>query len=282
MNSLKNSKSYQSFIKSPYFSSKHISYFPVYDKYFKRFKNTKIVLVEVGVFSGGSLFMWRNFFGKKARIIGIDMDPNAKKWESKGFEIYIGDQSNPEFWLNFFNKVGSVDIIIDDGGHTYEQQIVTATTCIPYIKNGGILLVEDIHTSFFSEFGFPSKYTFFEWAKSKIVDLNARYIDTKLPITNFSKRIESINFHESIIVFMIAKKFLMNSPIENNGKRDGARDFRYEKSHINVLLKAFRILEKKYPLIFKTNLLTGSAKILMNLYTKFAARARARKLKKYF
>ena len=269
-------------MKSPYFSAKHVSYFSVYDQYFTRFQNSELIIVEIGIFSGGSLFMWRNFFGNKARIIGVDLDPNAKKWEKNGFEIFIGDQSEPKFWEEFFKNVGNVDIVIDDGGHTYEQQIITATCCIPYINKGGILLVEDVHTSFLSEFGFPTKYSFSEWAKSKIKDINARFSETNFPITIFSKRIESINFHESIIVFMFANNFLINSPIENNGKRDKARDFRYEKTHISFLLKIFRKLEKKYPLIFRNKLFISSSKMMMNLYTKFSARSKASKLKKYF
>ncbi len=50
-------------------------------------------------------FMWRNFFGSKARIIGIDMNPNAKKWEKHGFEIFIGSQSDKNFWRNLCKKL---------------------------------------------------------------------------------------------------------------------------------------------------------------------------------
>ena len=40
----------------------------------------------------------------KARIIGVDLNQNAKKWEKYGFDIFIGDQSDPEFWSNFRKK----------------------------------------------------------------------------------------------------------------------------------------------------------------------------------
>ena len=73
---------------------------------------------------GGSLFMWRDFFGDKARIIGIDFNPNAKKWASAGFEIFIGNQSDEKFWSEFNNTVGPIDVVLDDGGHTYKQQII--------------------------------------------------------------------------------------------------------------------------------------------------------------
>ena len=69
--------------------------------------------------------MWKNFFGKKAKIIGIELNPESKKLEKKGFKIFNGDQSNPDFWKNFYKKIGKIDILIDDGGHTNLQQITT-------------------------------------------------------------------------------------------------------------------------------------------------------------
>ena len=79
--------------------------------------------------------MWKNFFGKKAKIIGIDLNPDSKRFEKYGFKIFIGDQSKESFWKNFFKKVGKVDIVLDDGGHTNYQQIITTNCCIPNIKD---------------------------------------------------------------------------------------------------------------------------------------------------
>ena len=75
----KKSLSYKAFIKSPYKSIKHSSYFEVYDELFSKYRNKEITFVEIGVLNGGSLFMWRNFFGSRAKIIGIDLNPVAKK-----------------------------------------------------------------------------------------------------------------------------------------------------------------------------------------------------------
>ena len=79
---MKTSPSFSAYKKSPYRSIKHSTYFSVYDHLFSKFRNKKIVFIEIGVLAGGSLFMWRNFFGSKARIIGVDMNPDAKKWEN--------------------------------------------------------------------------------------------------------------------------------------------------------------------------------------------------------
>ena len=60
------------------------SYFPVYQSLFERYRNVPdLVFVEVGVMNGGSLVMWREFFGPKARIIGIDYSPTAELMRDK-------------------------------------------------------------------------------------------------------------------------------------------------------------------------------------------------------
>ena len=87
---------YKSYLASPYLSLKHSAYFQVYEELLGKYRNQNITFVEVGVLNGGSLFMWRHFFGPKARIIGIDFNPLAKRWEDDGFEIHIGSQSDPK------------------------------------------------------------------------------------------------------------------------------------------------------------------------------------------
>jgi hypothetical protein len=152
-----NTQSYKSFIKSPQRCGKHSTYFHSYDHFFSKYRNQNITFVEIGVLGGGSLFMWRDYFGPNARIIGVDLNPNAKKWESEGFEIYIGSQSDTVFWEKFIEKVGLIDVVLDDGGHTYEQQIITTESLLKSMNDGGIIVVEDTHTSYMDGFGPRSK-----------------------------------------------------------------------------------------------------------------------------
>ena len=106
------------FLNSKNFSNKWEKYFDIYEECFSNFKDKKITFVEIGVHNGGSLNVWKNFFGKDSRIIGIDIKPECKKFEKDGFEIFIGNKSDNEFWKNCFEKVGTVDRIVDDDGHT--------------------------------------------------------------------------------------------------------------------------------------------------------------------
>ena len=78
----KNTEVFDAFQKSEYRSTKHSNFFCIYDDLLKKFKNRDVTLVEIGVASGGSLFMWKNYFGNKARIIGIDFNPGSKSGKS--------------------------------------------------------------------------------------------------------------------------------------------------------------------------------------------------------
>ena len=116
---------YKFFKESKLHSSKSNTYFHIYDELFHKYRNKKITFVEIGVKWGGSLLMWKKFFGNESRIIGIDLYPETKKLEKYGFEIFIGDQSSEKFWKNFFLEVGKIDILLDDGENTNENQILT-------------------------------------------------------------------------------------------------------------------------------------------------------------
>ena len=156
---------FQIYKKLKHVSLKNDTYFQVYEDVFNKYVDKKITLVEIGVLNGGSLYMWKEYFGKNARIIGIDLNPDAKRLEKDGFEIFIGSQSDENFWDNFLSKVGEIDILIDDGGHENDQLIITLNKVIPKIKNDGLIVIEDTHTSYSKKFGNPSKHSFINYSK---------------------------------------------------------------------------------------------------------------------
>ena len=223
---MKNSRSFFAYKKSPYRSIKHTTYFGVYDHIFTKYKNKKITFVEIGILGGGSLFMWRKFFGPKARIIGVDMNPEAKKWEKDGFEIFIGSQSDKLFWTKFVKDVGKVDIVLDDGGHTYDQQIITTEMLLENLKDEGLLVVEDTHTSYIDGFG-NEKYSFINYTKNMIDRINNRF--SKFSGMKSEKRVWSVEIYESIVVFKINKKQtqIASEPTDNGGRNDQSTDYRY-------------------------------------------------------
>jgi hypothetical protein len=64
-------------------SRKWKKYFSNYEELFNNYKNKNVTFVEIGVHNGGSLEVWRNYFSKESRIIGIDLNPECKKFERK-------------------------------------------------------------------------------------------------------------------------------------------------------------------------------------------------------
>src|SRR6266404_8311033 len=93
---------------------KWIHYFDIYERHFARFRNKAPVMIEIGVFGGGSLAMWKEFFGSESRIIGIDINPLCKAYESDGIEIFIGSQADPALIDQIFQKYPQADIVLDD------------------------------------------------------------------------------------------------------------------------------------------------------------------------
>jgi hypothetical protein len=172
--------------------------------------------------------MWRDFFGTQARIIGIDNNPVAYKWESD-FEIFIGDQGNPLFWVDLFSEIGPIDVLLDDGGHTNFQQIQTVISSIDNIKSGGLIVVEDTHCSFLSSFGNPSRRSFFNFAASNAGKLAFRNTSLGKPEV-FVKNVESITFFDSIVSISINNELPeASTKISNGGTSDKEVDFRNGK-----------------------------------------------------
>ena len=264
MSFMKTTDIYKSFINSPYKSSKHSTYFDSYEHFFSRYRNQNITFVEIGVLGGGSLFMWRNYFGPEARIIGIELNPNAKKWEEHGFEIYIGSQSDIKFWEKFTKEVGLIDVVLDDGGHTYEQQIITTECLLSSMNDGGIILIEDTHTSYMEGFG-PKSKSFIEYTKMLIDKLNMRF-------NNFSdypseRRIWSIEVVESMVAFKINRKAssLKSELADNGGIDDLAKDYRYvDNKKIDLIYKFRRLFRFMKYIPFSRTLADGILRFAAN------------------
>ncbi len=120
-------------------------YFEIYHRHLAKFIGTSAHLVEVGVFSGGSLGMWREYLGPQSRISGIDIEEACRTYAREGIDIFIGDQADRRFWAEFRDQAPPMDVVIDDGGHQPEQQMVTLEETLPYLRPGGVYVCEDIH-----------------------------------------------------------------------------------------------------------------------------------------
>ena len=252
-------------------SIKWKKYFPIYEKLFERYRNKGITFVEIGVLDGGSLEIWKKYFGKNSRIIGIDNNPGCKKLENQDYEIFIGSQSDPKFWYNFYKEVGNIDIILDDGGHTNDQQIITLVESINHIKDGGLHVVEDVHSSYQKHYGNPYKYSFINFSKKTIDDINSTFPNIKNFNYTLKKNIYSVEFFESIVAFKIDKRLCdQNLLIENKGYKSNNDDTTLGDNIFN-----FR---KKFNFFYKFKLMQKIERV----FIKFFYKKKSKKLKFFF
>ncbi len=184
---------------------KWLHYFEIYHRHFSKFRKKPVTVLEFGVFQGGSLQMWRKYFGRRARIVGVDINPKCKTLEEKGVEIYIGDQADRKFLKHLMKKIGPVDVVIEDGGHMMDQQIHTFEEVYPHVKEGGVFLIEDLHTSYWKDYGggYMKTGSFIEYAKKIMDDINAWHSrePNKFKVNDNTRSIGGMHVYDSIIVF---------------------------------------------------------------------------------
>jgi hypothetical protein len=123
-------------------------FFDIYPRYLDRLRGRSVDLMEVGVYSGGSLQMWKDYLGASSRIYGVDIDPSCVRHEQPGVRIFVGDQGDPAFWAKVRLEVPMLDMLIDDGGHSVEQQIVSFEEMFRHVKPGGFYVCEDLSPDF--------------------------------------------------------------------------------------------------------------------------------------
>lgn len=186
-------------------SDKWHHYLDVYEHHFLRFKSSVPVILEIGVQNGGSIETWYKYFNGRCKIIGVDIQFNqslAKKFPE--VLLLTGDQGDVEFWKVVLPKLPEIDIVVDDGGHTMQQQIVTFEALYPKVKaNGGVYLCEDVHTSYWPSYGggLRHAHSFLEYSKRKIDELNAHHWKGDAPVEEFTRTTNSMHFYDSIVVF---------------------------------------------------------------------------------
>ena len=183
---------------------KWVHYFDIYDRHFQPYRNKAVTIVEFGVSHGGSLQMWKHYFGNRARIVGVDINPKCASVTEPQIEVVIGDQEDRGFLRSLVSKVGSIDVLIEDGGHTMGQQIATFEELWPSIVEGGLYLAEDLHTSYRPNYGggLRREGTFIEYAKNLIDQQHAWHsLEDGFEVDAYTRTVRGMHVYDSIIVF---------------------------------------------------------------------------------
>jgi hypothetical protein len=169
-------------------------YFDVYHRHFARFVGQKVDILEVGIYSGGSLEMWRSYFGEKSHIYGVDIEPACKTYANDHTSVFIGSQGDRAFWRKLKQNVEGIDILIDDGSHLAEQQQTTLEEMLPHLRPGGVYLCEDV----------CNFNTFTAFAAGLVQELNRQtYIPDTVhdcSLSPFQAAVHSIHFYPYLVV----------------------------------------------------------------------------------
>lgn len=174
---------------------KWLHYFDIYHRHCRQYIGREAHVAEVGVYSGGSLDMWKAYFGPKCRIYGVDIEAACKAYEDERTRIFIGDQGDRNFWKYFREQVPQLDILIDDGGHLAEQQIVTLEELLPHLRPGGVYICEDVHRE-------HNRFAAYVSGLAQALNAFASHGESELAVvpSSFQKAISSIHQYPFVTV----------------------------------------------------------------------------------
>ena len=178
-------------------------YLPIYERYFSAYVGMPLVFLEIGCGKGGSLQMWKQYFGPHATIVGIDINPGCKEFEEDQISVRIGSQADTPFLDSVIDEFGPPDIVLDDGSHRMSDILTSFRLLYPGTTKNGIYVVEDLHTAYWEEFGggLRKEGTFIEECKHLVDELNAENTRGELGVSDFTKTTLSMHFYDGLVVF---------------------------------------------------------------------------------
>lgn len=193
--------------------SHYHNYTQVYAPYLSPLRDKPIKFLEIGIYKGASVQLWERYFNS-ADLHFIDISLDLVEYSSPRSHYHVVDQESARDLEQFIQKTGGeFDVIIDDGGHTMRQQITSFCTLFPHVKSGGLYIVEDLHTSYWSGWGEElSPITMVDFLKGLVDDINAvgarsgrashLAVDPLLrsELTLYQESILSIHFYDSVAI----------------------------------------------------------------------------------
>lgn len=126
---------------------KWLNYFSIYEKEFSRWRGRAPRVLEIGVYKGASLKLWKSYFGESSVLVGVDIDPECSQYASPSDQVHvrIGSQGDRDFLRSVAAEFGPFDLIIDDGSHCSSHQIASFNALFDVgLKMQGIYFVEDL------------------------------------------------------------------------------------------------------------------------------------------
>ncbi|MCA0870196.1 class I SAM-dependent methyltransferase [Seohaeicola saemankumensis] len=177
-------------------------YIPIYERYFAQFRDRPVRFLEIGVNKGGSLQMWRRYFGEAATLYGIDINPECAQFDGQAGQVRIGSQADPEFLNGVVDEMGGIDLVLDDGSHRMPHVRASFEVLYPRLETGGVYMIEDLHTAYYPKFGggYRSRDNFFVFARELVDDMHQWYHNKGLRHEAYGGHVSGLHIHDSIAV----------------------------------------------------------------------------------
>jgi hypothetical protein len=208
--------------------TKWAHYFDVYERELTRFRSHPITFLEIGIYKGGSIPMWREYFADDSTLVFVDIDPDCTIHADPGTHVEIGNQADPAFLNSLAETYGPFDVVVDDGSHINAHQIASFNCLWPHMKTQSLYLVEDCHTAYWPGFGggYRNEASFIEFAKRKVDAMHSWYTDQDalFPFDPIAKELAGVRFYDSIVA--LEKRVQAEPPVSitsRNGEVKGSR-----------------------------------------------------------
>ena len=201
-------------------------YLPVYESVIER--SGPIRMLEIGVFHGGSLRMWREYLHPKSVIVGIDINSKCKQFEDpeNNVHVRIGGQQDATFLQEVNAEFGPFDVILDDGSHM-TSHMVESFRCLfdSALADSGVYVVEDVHSNYWKSYR-DSSMSFVDFIAILVDAMHAHYPDAEgelkfrtghparlnqVSVPRITPKLGSIEIHDSIVVVRKASRDLPRS-----------------------------------------------------------------------
>lgn len=188
-----------------YLVHKWLHFLPLYERYFEPYRQRKgapLRFLEIGVSKGGSMQIWRRYFGDDAIIFGIDIDEECRKLDKvSGGEVRIGSQADEAFLKEVVLEMGGVDIVLDDGSHMMSHINKSFEVLFPLLADGGLYVAEDLQCAYWPHFegGLRKRGSFIETAKKLVDDMHHWWHEKPCAFENMRNQIAAVHFHQSMV-----------------------------------------------------------------------------------
>lgn len=180
---------------------KWLHYLPIYDRYLARYRGTDVKMLEIGVYKGGSLHLWREYLGPKATIFGIDINPDCAAFDGIDGQVRIGSQADPVFLAAVVAEMGGIDVVLDDGSHIGRHIRASLDALFPHLAQNGLYLIEDVHTAYSRRYdGRFSRHNFMRLLGRLTDDMHHWYHAGGQSVAATADQLVGLHIHDSLVV----------------------------------------------------------------------------------